>query len=400
MVFFAPEMGGLFLEAPNFEPANPLLTPEHIAPVWYFTPYYAILRAVPAFLNTQVWGVLALFAAVLLLFFIPWLDRSPVKSIRYRGPIYKTALMIFAANFIMLGYCGLKPAVAPFTTMSVIGTIIYFAFFLLMPWYSRIDKIKPEPATGDEVSALSRFAAAVALSFAAAANASTAGWPLQEAGTDVSNLASLQRGARNFVNYCLGCHSAKYMRYSQLAEDLALTEDDLRTNLMFTGTRVYDPMVSAMSAEQGRQWFGNAPPDLSLIARSRGSRLRVHLPALVLRGPVASHRRQQRGAAGYGDAARARAAAGPAAPALRDQDRRGRQGAPQHLVGLEPGSLAGDMPAAAFDSFVRDTVAFLEYVSEPHKAKRQALGVWVILFLLMFAAFAWFLYKEYWKDVK
>jgi ubiquinol-cytochrome c reductase cytochrome b subunit len=146
VVFFAPEMGGLFLEAPNFEPANPLLTPEHIAPVWYFTPYYAILRAVPAFAGTQVWGVLALFAAVLLLFFVPWLDRGAVRSIRYRGPIFKTALMLFAADFIMLGICGLKPAVQPYTTLSVIGTIYYFAFFLLMPWYTRIDSHKPEPA--------------------------------------------------------------------------------------------------------------------------------------------------------------------------------------------------------------------------------------------------------------
>jgi ubiquinol-cytochrome c reductase cytochrome b subunit len=145
VVFFAPEFGGLFLEPPNFEPANPLLTPPHIAPVWYFTPYYAILRAVPAFLNTQVWGVLALFAAVLLLFFVPWLDKSPVKSIRYRGPIYKVALMVFAANFIVLGYCGMKPAVQPFKGISVAGTIVYFAFFLLMPWYSRIDRTKPEP---------------------------------------------------------------------------------------------------------------------------------------------------------------------------------------------------------------------------------------------------------------
>ena len=146
VVFFAPEMGGLFLEAPNFEPANPLLTPEHIAPVWYFTPYYAILRAVPAFAGTQVWGVLALFAAVLLLFFVPWLDRGAVRSIRYRGPIFKTALMLFAADFIMLGICGLKPAVQPYTTLSVIGTLYYFAFFLLMPWYTRIDSHKPEPA--------------------------------------------------------------------------------------------------------------------------------------------------------------------------------------------------------------------------------------------------------------
>ena len=249
------------------------------------------------------------------------------------------------------------------------------------------------------MSRLSRYAAAVALTFATAANAATEGWPLQEAGTDVGNLASLQRGARNFVNYCLGCHSAKYMRFSQLAEDLALTEDDLRTNLMFTGTRVYDPMLSAMSAEQGRQWFGNAPPDLSLIARSRG-------PDYVFTFLRSFYEDPSR-PTGVNNAV----LPGTAMPHVlaplqglqrprfeNEADAEGKE--TRHLVGLEPGSLAGDMPAAAFDSFVRDTVAFLEYVSEPHKAKRQSLGVWVVLFLLMFAAFTWFLYKEYWKDVK
>ncbi len=146
VVFFAPELGGLFLEAANFEPANPLLTPEHIAPVWYFTPFYAMLRAVPAFAGTQVWGVLVMFAAILLLFFVPWLDRAPVRSIRYRGPIYKVTLMLFAATFIMLGYCGMKPAVQPFKALSVVGTVYYFAFFLLMPWFTRIDSHKPEPS--------------------------------------------------------------------------------------------------------------------------------------------------------------------------------------------------------------------------------------------------------------
>ena len=102
-----------------------------------------------------------------------------------------------------------------------------------------------------------------------AAAASTGGYPLEKADTDASNLASLQRGARNFVNYCLGCHSARYMRYSQVAADLALTEDELRNNLMFTGTRIYDPMMSSMPPEQAMEWFGNAPPDLSLIVRSR-----------------------------------------------------------------------------------------------------------------------------------
>jgi ubiquinol-cytochrome c reductase cytochrome b subunit len=145
VVFFAPDLGGLFLEHANFEPANPLLTPPHIAPVWYFTPFYAMLRAVPAFAGTQVWGVLVMFAAIVLLFFLPWLDRAPVKSIRYRGPIYKVALMLFALSFIVLGYCGLMPAVQPFKALSVVGTIYYFAFFLLMPWYTRIDSHKPEP---------------------------------------------------------------------------------------------------------------------------------------------------------------------------------------------------------------------------------------------------------------
>jgi ubiquinol-cytochrome c reductase cytochrome b subunit len=146
VVFYAPEMGGLFLEAANFEPANPVLTPEHIAPIWYFTPYYAMLRAVPAFAGTQVWGVLVMFAAILLLIFLPWLDRAPVRSIRYRGPIYKVALMLFAASFIMLGYCGLMPVEQPYKAMSVFGTLYYFAFFLLLPWYSRIDGHKPEPS--------------------------------------------------------------------------------------------------------------------------------------------------------------------------------------------------------------------------------------------------------------
>jgi ubiquinol-cytochrome c reductase cytochrome b subunit len=105
-----------------------------------------MLRAVPAFAGTQVWGVLVMFAAIAVLFFVPWLDRSPVRSIRYRGPIYKVALMLFAATFILLGYCGLKPAAEPFKTLSVIGTVYYFVFFLAMPWYTRIEKTKPEPS--------------------------------------------------------------------------------------------------------------------------------------------------------------------------------------------------------------------------------------------------------------
>ncbi len=145
VIFFWPDFGGLFLEAPNFEPANPLKTPEHIAPVWYFTPFYAMLRAVPPMLNSQFPGVVVMFASILIMFFLPWLDRSPVKSIRYKGPIFKFALAVFAVTFVVLGWLGLQPATPTKTLLAQIFTALYFAFFLLMPWYSKIDKTKPVP---------------------------------------------------------------------------------------------------------------------------------------------------------------------------------------------------------------------------------------------------------------
>jgi ubiquinol-cytochrome c reductase cytochrome c1 subunit len=238
----------------------------------------------------------------------------------------------------------------------------------------------------------------VAATLPAVAGAASEGYPLQAANADVSNLASLQRGARNFVNYCLGCHSAKYMRYSQLAADLALTEDELRNNLMFTGNRVYDTMDTAMPAEKAREWFGNAPPDLSLIVRSRGT----DYVYTFLRSFYADPSRPT----GVNNAVLPGTAMPHVLAQLQGLQRprfekvTGEDGhAAEHLVGLDPG-VPGELPAAAYDSFVRDTVAFLEYVAEPTKAKRQALGIWVILFLLMFTAFTWFLYKEYWKDVK
>ncbi|MPZ45048.1 MAG: cytochrome b [Betaproteobacteria bacterium] len=160
IMFFAPAMGGYFLEYNNFIPANPLQTPEHIAPVWYFTPYYSVLRAVPPLFNSQFPGVAAMGAAVLLLFFLPWLDRSPVKSIRYKGGLFKGWLAAFVITFFILGYLGTTPTTVwgqfPFdaffldtkdvaTWVARIGTVVYFLFFLLMPWYSRRDKCQPEP---------------------------------------------------------------------------------------------------------------------------------------------------------------------------------------------------------------------------------------------------------------
>jgi ubiquinol-cytochrome c reductase cytochrome b subunit len=141
VVFFVPTLGGLFLEGPNFEPANPLSTPDHIAPVWYFTPYYAILRAVP----DQRLGALLMFLAVAAFIFLPWLDRSPVKSMRYRGWMSKAALAVFVVSFIALMYLGLQPAEGIYVLYARIFTVLYFAFFLLMPIYTRIEQTKPLP---------------------------------------------------------------------------------------------------------------------------------------------------------------------------------------------------------------------------------------------------------------
>jgi ubiquinol-cytochrome c reductase cytochrome b subunit len=145
VVFFAPTFGGLFLESPNFEIANPMQTPPHIAPVWYFTPFYAMLRAVPSFAGTQIWGVLVMFGAIVLLFFLPWLDRAPVKSIRQKPLLSKLMLALFAVSFVVLAVCGLKPPSGIYPLLARIFTSVYFAFFLLMPWWSKIGPFKPVP---------------------------------------------------------------------------------------------------------------------------------------------------------------------------------------------------------------------------------------------------------------
>ncbi len=141
VVFFFPEMGGYFLEKPNFEQANAFKTPEHIAPVWYFTPFYAILRAVP----DKLFGVIAMGAAIAVLFVLPWLDRSPVRSMRYKGWLSKIFLLVFCVAFMILGVLGVLAPTPGRTLLSQVCTVLYFAYFLLMPFYTRLEKTKPVP---------------------------------------------------------------------------------------------------------------------------------------------------------------------------------------------------------------------------------------------------------------
>ena len=141
IMFFFPEAGGYFLELANFEEANPLNTPEHIAPVWYYSPYYAMLRAVP----DKFGGLIVMSSAIAILFVMPWLDRSKAASIRYKGVLSKIAMILFVLSWILLSWLGTVPVTELRKTLSIIGTIIYFAFFLLMPIYTSIEKSKPVP---------------------------------------------------------------------------------------------------------------------------------------------------------------------------------------------------------------------------------------------------------------
>ncbi len=145
VMFYWPEGGGFFIEAPNFVPADPLKTPDHIAPVWYFTPFYTILRAVPSIAGSPFPGVVAMGVSTLIFMLLPWLDRSPVKSIRYRSTTFKLWVAMFVVVFFILGFLGTKAPSPLYNVIGQICTVLYFAFFVCMPWYTKNEKCKPVP---------------------------------------------------------------------------------------------------------------------------------------------------------------------------------------------------------------------------------------------------------------
>ncbi len=243
------------------------------------------------------------------------------------------------------------------------------------------------------------LAAALAGSLLAAGNvaASGGGALADHAGVDVSNVASLQRGARNFVNYCMGCHSAQYVRYNRLGQDLGISEKQLVDNLMFAAQKPTETMTIAMRPADAARWFGTAPPDLSLIARNRGADYLFNF----LRGFYLDPARPS----GVNNVMLPNTAMPHVLAELQGVREavfaeEGSEGA-THTVFHEFRTVApGRLGAEEYDQFVRDIVNFLVYIGEPIQLERQRLGLAVLAFLLVFGILSYLLKKEIWKDVR
>jgi ubiquinol-cytochrome c reductase cytochrome b subunit len=484
ILFFMPEMGGFFLEYANFEEANNLKTPTHIAPVWYFTPFYAVLRAVtmqielgPMVLTAKFLGFIAMAAAIAVLFVLPWLDRSKVKSMRYRGNIPRIMLISFAAMFVVLGYLGVKAPTDGRTLLSQIATLFYFAYFITMPvWTTTIteniksvrswilcgafaigfvwmglsyisndvplfliivcfvlgaifavlpilaardpDGVEPTRTqskglpTGVVLAGFVLFLllAFVPIKVVAAEGAFACGAiPCDEIEVDLTDKESLQRGAKYFANYCMGCHSAKFSRYERVADDLDIPHNVMEQNLIFTGDRIGQLMEIAMKPEQSKVWFGVAPPDLTLVARARSPEwlytylrnfykdetrpfgvnnrvfANVGMPHVLI-GPQ-----------GLLECAPGAKLNHHGAPARNDL---GVLEIDEHCGSIKLGATKGTMSPEEFDQAVYDLVNYLEYIAEPAAVKRESIGYWVLGFLLILFIFTYFLNREFWRDIK
>lgn len=416
IVFFMPEMGGYFIEKANFEHSDPLKTPAHIAPVWYFTPFYSMLRAVP----DKFLGFLVMAAAIAILFVLPWLDRSPVKSIRYKGRISRMAILLFAASFVILGVLGVKQPTPARTLLAQVCTGLYFAYFLLMPIWTRLERTKPEPEriTMDggmgfwrSMGVLAIVAALVFIPLKAvgAESAYECGTiPCDAVDIDHGDKASLQRGAQVFVNYCMGCHSTQYARWERTADDLGIPHHLALENLAFGDRKIGDLMTISMPEREAKKWFGAAPPDLTLVTRARSPEwVYTYLRNFYAdpSRPFGVNNKVFKDV-GMPHALLDLQGLPACAPGPSFNSNGGMRVDPLTSEPLNDdpcGNYAlvseGKLSPEEFDEATRDLVNFLSYLANPVADESRRVGTGVLLFLAFLFVFVWLLNREYWKDV-
>jgi ubiquinol-cytochrome c reductase cytochrome b subunit len=375
-----------------------------------------MLRAVP----NAFGGFMVMAAAIAILFVLPWLDRSPVRSIRYKGQFSRVALMVLAAIFIILGYLGVKAPTPARTLLSQLCTVLYFSYFIGIYFWTRIEKTKPEPdrITMDGGLGFWRTLGAVlvvalmvvlpikAVGAESGKSCGTIDCDVFEA--QLSDKASLQNGAKLAVNYCMGCHSFKYSRWERVADDLNIPHNMMLDNMVFTGQKIGELMTIAMPADESKDWFGAEPPDLTLVARSRSPEWLY----TYLRNFYADESRP------FGVNNRVYKDVGMP-HALIDL-----QGLPEcqpgpvvsEFGGIKRDRLTGEdilddpcgrfkidktgtMTPEEFDVAMFDLVNFLAYVAEPMAEQRKHIGKLVLLFLLLLLVPVVLLNREYWKGI-
>lgn len=252
------------------------------------------------------------------------------------------------------------------------------------------------------ILALSAFSVAYAEQAPASAGAGAekeapVEWEKWQAHNSVADRASLQRGARNFMNYCIGCHSLRFMRYQRMADDLKIPTAVLQANLIPPGSNKLDYILTSMPAADAQAWFGKVPPDLSLITRSKGSDYVYRLFKTFYEDPNRPSGTDNLAYPSLAMPAVLSELEGVKTAVFREQKNAGGgvEKVFDHFETVSPGNMTPE----EYDGFVRDTVNFLDYVGEPAQVERRSMGIWVVLFLLMLSGFAWLLKKEYWKDV-
>ena len=414
ILFFMPEMGGYFLEHANFEIANSLKTPEHIAPVWYFTPFYSMLRAVP----DKLGGFITMAAAIAVLFVLPWLDRSPVRSIRYKGIISRIAILVFVACFVILGYLGVKAPTPGRTLLAQICTILYFGYFVGIYFWTRYETTKPEPdrITMDggmgfwkSMGALLVVILLVVLpikAVGAESGKSCGAIDCEPFTAELTDYASMQRGANVAVNYCMGCHSFKYSRWERVADDLNIPHDLMMDNLVFSGQKIGDLMEISMPADSAKEWFGAVPPDLTLVARSRSPEwLYTYLKNFYVdpSRPLGVNNKVFKDV-GMPHALLDLQGLQECAPGPVIADNGGIKRdllTGEDLLDDPCGNFTlvekGTLSEAEYDQAVYDLTNFLTYIAEPMAEQRKHIGRWVLLFLLLLLVPATLLAREYSK---
>ncbi|MED5386982.1 MAG: cytochrome b N-terminal domain-containing protein [Pseudomonadota bacterium] len=406
VVFFAPEMGGYFLEVANFQEADSLKTPEHVPPVWYYTPFYSMLRAVtwPFFgIDAKFWGMLVMFSAIAFLFVLPWLDKSLVRSMRYKGWYSRIALLMFVASFIILGVLGTQAVSPAKTVLAQIMTVVYFLYFILMPLYTRVEKVAepPQRVTGRWIS-IPQLIGSILLLVAlimlplmlvsgSAQAAAVDNLELEHIETNFRDKDSLQRGFKYYMNYCVSCHALGYARYERTADDLEIPHELVLDNLVFDDSLIGDLIENSISEEDARNWFGAAPPDLTLSGRVHTADwLYTYLKSF------------------YNDPSRPLGTNNKTFPDVGMpnvlHELQGDVTCDNHGAG-DPGQCelqyiegTGAMSAEEFDIVIADLVNFLYYIGEPIRNRRQEIGIWVLIFLTVLYAFTALMGREFSRD--